>query len=78
MIAAGLARDCPRFSGGRYAGSITAAQFLQRFTNNVPWAHLDIAGTAWADKDKPTIPKGATAYGVQLLHRLVSDYYEGK
>src|SRR5690606_41751748 len=45
--------------GGRWGGSITAAQFLQRFVNNVPWAHLDIAGTAWSDKDAPTVPKGA-------------------
>ena len=48
-----------------------AACFLQRFVNNgVPWAHLDIAGTAWSSKDAPTIPKGATAYGVRLLDRL--------
>jgi leucyl aminopeptidase len=61
---------------GRPGGSITAAQFLQRFTNNVPWAHLDIAGTAWSTKDAPCIPKGATAYGVRLLDRLVADHYE--
>ncbi len=47
--------------GGRPGGSISAACFLQRFTNGVPWAHLDIAGTAWSTKDAPTIPKGATA-----------------
>lgn len=62
--------------GGRWGGSITAAQFLQRFVNNVPWAHLDIAGTAWSDKDAPTVPKGATAFGVRLLDRLVADRYE--
>ncbi|HLI22301.1 MAG TPA: leucyl aminopeptidase [Stellaceae bacterium] len=64
--------------GGRDAGSITAAQFLQRFVNNVPWAHLDIAGTTWSKKDAPTVPKGATAFGVRLLERFVADYYEGK
>ena len=64
--------------GGRDAGSITAAQFLQRYTNNVPWAHLDIAGTAWADEGKPTVPKGATGWGVRLLDRLVANCYEGK
>jgi leucyl aminopeptidase len=64
--------------GGRDAGSITAAQFLQRFVNGVPWAHLDIAGTTWSKKDAPTVPKGATAFGVRLLDRFVADYYEGK
>ena len=52
--------------GGRDAGSITAAQFLQRYINKVPWAHLDIAGTAWADGGKPTVPKGATGWGCLL------------
>ncbi len=62
--------------GGRNAGSITAAQFLQRFIKETPWAHLDIAGMAWADKDAPTVPKGATGFGVRLLDRLVADNYE--
>jgi len=63
---------------GAGAGSITAAQFLQRFVNKYPWAHLDIAGVAWSKKDHPTVPKGATAYGVRLLDRLVQDHYEQK
>ena len=62
--------------GGRPGGSITAAQFIQRFVNKKPWAHLDIAGMAWSGKDAPTIPKGATAYGVRMLDRLVADHYE--
>ena len=62
--------------GDRYGGSITAAQFLQRFVKDTPWAHLDIAGMAWSDKDAPTVPKGATAFGVRLLDRLVADHYE--
>jgi leucyl aminopeptidase len=70
------AADIKNISGGRDAGSITAAQFLQRFVNNVPWAHLDIAGTTWSKKDAPTVPKGATAFGVRLLDRLVADHYE--
>ena len=53
--------------GSRAGGSITAAQFLQRFVNGKPWAHLDIAGMAWAAKDSAVTPKGATAYGVRLL-----------
>ena len=64
--------------GGRDAGSTTAAQFLQRYVNKVPWAHLDIAGTAWADKGKPTVPKGGTGWGVRMLDRLVANHYEGK
>ena len=62
--------------GGRNGGSITAAQFLLRFIKDTPWAHLDIAGMAWSDKDAPTVPKGATAFGVRLLERLVADHYE--
>jgi leucyl aminopeptidase len=54
------------------AGSITAAQFLQRFIKKgVAWAHLDIAGTAWQNKDKALCPKGATAFGVRLLDRFI-------
>lgn len=63
--------------GGRDAGSIIAAQFLQRFVNDVPWAHLDIAGVAWADKGSPTVPKGGAGWGVRLLDRLVANNYEG-
>jgi len=63
--------------GGRPAGSISAAQFIQRFVNNKPWAHLDIAGVAWSSKDTACVPKGATAFGVRLLDRLVADHYEG-
>jgi leucyl aminopeptidase len=62
--------------GGRPAGSISAAQFIQRFVNKTPWAHLDIAGVAWSTKDTPCIPKGATAFGVRLLDRLVAQHYE--
>ena len=57
--------------GGRLAGSITAACFLERFVEDVPWAHLDIAGMAWADKSSPTVPKGGTGYGVKMLTKLV-------
>jgi leucyl aminopeptidase len=62
--------------GGRPAGAISAAQFIQRFVNNKTWAHLDIAGTAWTTSTTAITPKGATAYGVRLLDRLVSDHYE--
>ena len=63
------------YSGG--AGSITAAQFLQRFIRNkTPWAHLDIAGMAWTKKNTEVTPEGATGYGVKLLNRLVREHYE--
>jgi leucyl aminopeptidase len=65
-------------TGGRPGGSITAALFIQKFVNGVPWAHLDIASTAWKKPSStPTIPDGATGYGVRLLNRMVRDRYEG-
>ncbi len=70
--------DMQNITNGRGPGSITAAQFLQRFVNKVPWAHLDIAGTTWTKQQLPTSPKGATAFGVKLLNRFVAKYYEGK
>ncbi len=62
--------------GGRPGGAITAAQFLQRFVKDRPWAHLDIAGMAWASKDAPSVPKGATGYGVRLLDHFVAAHFE--
>ena len=63
--------------GPRYAGSITAAQFIQRFVeNDTPWAHCDIAGMVWADKAGATWDKGATGFGVRLIDRYVRDNLE--
>jgi leucyl aminopeptidase len=63
--------------GTRHGGSITAALFIKRFVNGLPWAHLDIASTAWKPGSTvPTIPSGATGFGVRLLDRLVADGYE--
>ncbi len=63
--------------GGRPAGSITAALFLQKFVNGLPWAHLDIASVAWKKpSSNPTIPDGASGFGVRLLSQLVADRYE--
>jgi leucyl aminopeptidase len=65
-------------SAGRDGGSITAGLFLQRFTNGVPWAHIDIAPTAWVNKStRPTVPDGPVGWGVRLLDRMVADTYEG-
>ncbi|SEB89511.1 leucyl aminopeptidase [Rhodobacter sp. 24-YEA-8] len=67
-----------RNSCGRDAGSITAAQFLQRFVKpDTPWIHLDIAGTAWAKSGTEFSPKGATGWGVRALNRLIQDRFEG-
>jgi leucyl aminopeptidase len=62
--------------GGRHAGSITAAQFLQRFVNKKPWAHLDIAGTGMASPASDINQTWGSGWGVRLLDRLVADHYE--
>lgn len=59
-------------------GSITAAQFLQRFVNNTPWAHLDIAAVTWSKKPTDYHEKGATGFGVRLLGQFIYDNYEQK
>lgn len=70
--------DVKNTGNGRAGGSITAALFLQRFTNGVPWAHLDIAPTAWANKSpSPTVPEGGVGFAVRTLDRMVADSYEG-
>ena len=63
--------------GPREGGSITAAQFIQRFIENgVKWAHIDMAGKAWSDKASATYEKGATGFGVRLLDQYVADVLE--
>jgi leucyl aminopeptidase len=69
--------DMKNVGKGREAGSITAAKLLERFVDDTPWAHLDIAGMAWMKRgDDPIVPKGASGFGVRLLDRLVADFYE--
>src|SRR3954466_2788860 len=63
-------------TGGRHGGSITAAQFLQRFVNDVPWAHLDIAGTSMNAPQTEINKSWGSGWGVRLLDRLVRDHYE--
>ena len=64
--------------GGRDGGAIIAAQFLQRFIKpDMPWCHLDIAGTALLKADTDLAPKGATGWGVRALDRLIRDMCEG-
>jgi leucyl aminopeptidase len=69
--------DMQNISSGKGAGSITAAQFLLRFIKKgTNWAHLDIAGVAWAKDPKDICPKGATAFGVRLLDNYISKNFE--
>jgi leucyl aminopeptidase len=60
-------------TGGRPGGAITAALFIKEFTGDLPWVHIDIAGTAWAEEPKPYQPKGATGVGVRTLVELAAD-----
>ncbi len=63
-------------TGGRYGGSITAAQLLQRFVDKTPWAHLDIAGTGMGSPQTDINKSWGSGFGVRLLDRLVAEYYE--
>jgi leucyl aminopeptidase len=57
-------------TGGRPAGSVTAAMFLKEFSGGLPWAHLDIAGTAWLEESRPYLPKGPSGVAVRTLAEL--------
>jgi leucyl aminopeptidase len=59
--------------GGRIGSLVTAGYFLKEFAGDIPWAHLDIAGTAWTEKDRPYIPKGASGIGVRLLLDMIKE-----
>ncbi|MHB1132584.1 MAG: leucyl aminopeptidase [Chloroflexota bacterium] len=61
-------------TGGRPGGAITGALFLERFIDGKPWVHLDIAGTAWVESDKPYAPKGAAGWGVRLLTEFAESW----
>jgi leucyl aminopeptidase len=62
--------------GGRNGGAITAAQFLQRFVNGTPWAHLDVAGTAMDSNKTPINQSWGSGWGVRLLNKLITEHYE--
>jgi len=71
--------DVKNITGTKGAGSITAAQFLKRFVNDeVNWAHLDIAGVAWINKDLPLSKKGGTGFGIRLINDYISNNFERK
>ncbi|MGH2369901.1 MAG: leucyl aminopeptidase, partial [Chloroflexota bacterium] len=61
-------------SGGRGASAIAGGMLLKQFAKRAPWAHVDMAGMAWADADSPYKPKGATGYGVRLLAEFAASY----
>jgi leucyl aminopeptidase len=61
-------------SGGRYGGACTAAEFLHTFAEDVPWIHLDIAGMAWIDENRPYIAKGPSGIGVRSILEWVRSY----
>ena len=63
-------------TGGREGGVITAAALLSKFVQKYPWVHLDIAATAWTEKERPYTPKGATGIGMRLLTQFLRDYEE--
>jgi leucyl aminopeptidase len=63
-------------SGGRFAGMITAAKFLQEFVGDTPWVHVDIASTAWNDDDKPYLPKGPSGIGMRTLVEFATAFGE--
>jgi leucyl aminopeptidase len=66
--------DVKNVGMGRAAGTIAGAAFLVKFVDGYPWVHLDIAGTAWADREQPYKPKGGTGVGVRLLTQMVLDW----
>ena len=66
--------DLRNISGNRNAGTITAAKFLEQFTDDIPWSHLDIAGTAWHEKPLPHAPRGASGVAVRSLVRVAEEW----
>ncbi len=68
--------DLKNISGNRKAGTITAGKFLEQFVDGRPWAHIDIAGTAWDDKGQPWRSKGSSGIAVRTLVRLAERWTE--
>ncbi len=68
--------DMHNVGSGRGAGSTAGAKFIEQFVQNIPWAHLDIAGVTWSKSNSDLYPKGGTAFGVRLLNFYVKNYIE--
>jgi leucyl aminopeptidase len=74
----GTYADIQNISNSKGGGSITGAMFIREFVDDVPWVHLDIAGTAWYDDAKPWMPKGATGVAVRTLIDLAMNFTAAK
>ena len=68
--------DMHNVGSGRGAGATSGAKFIEQFVQNIPWAHLDIAGVTWAKSNSELHPAGGTAFGVRLLNTYVKDFFE--
>ena len=68
--------DMHNVGSGRGAGATSGAKFIEQFTQNIPWAHIDIAGVTWAKSNSELYPAGGTAFGVRLLNTYVKDFFE--
>ena len=68
--------DMHNVGSGRGAGATSGAKFIEQFVQNIPWAHLDIAGVTWAKSSSELYPAGGTAFGVRLLNTYVKDFFE--
>jgi len=68
--------DMHNVGSGRGAGATSGAKFIEQFVQNIPWAHLDIAGVTWAKSNSELYPAGGTAFGVRLLNTYVKDFFE--
>ncbi len=72
------AADMKNVGSGRGAGSITGAKFIERFIEDTPWAHIDIAGVTWSKQANDVVPQGGTGFGVRLLDHFVASHHETK
>ena len=68
--------DMKNVGSGRGAGATSGAKFIEQFTKNIPWVHIDIAGVTWAKSNSTLYPTGGTGFGVRLLNTYVKDFIE--
>jgi leucyl aminopeptidase len=68
--------DMKNVGSGRGAGATSGAKFIEQFTKNIPWVHIDIAGVTWAKSNSILYPTGGTGFGVRLLNTYVKDFIE--
>ena len=68
--------DMKNVGSGRGAGATSGAKFIEQFTQNIPWVHIDIAGVTWSKTNSKLHPTGGTGFGVRLLNTYVKDFIE--